>query len=225
MPNMRRRLFTFFCALSLLLSMTACSRPAGARESARPSRPAPRHDFERHIHSLSADAPPAASIASWEALRAAGADAFSSLIDHFDDPAVAADALQQATAEPTTVGQACFDLLQQQIEGRWPKSARDFQVLRPGNAREWLDANRGLTLEELRRVARRQSLARAEEALAADPSNETLHRTVRFLKGRDRLLKTAAPFLPKALAFDALSGIRLVFLENGVLSVMSPPPF
>ncbi|HEV2293057.1 MAG TPA: hypothetical protein VGR35_04325 [Tepidisphaeraceae bacterium] len=193
MPQMRYRHWRTLTLVVLSLAVgSACNHPIDRASSDPPSStPADaRHDYERHIRRLSAKARPADSTASWRALKAAGTDAFPALIAHFRDRAIAAESLQGATLNPSTVGDACFDLIQMQIEGAWPKSLEDFHVLTPENTREWLAAHAGLTLDEMRRVASERAVARAEAALAAEPSKRSLQKAVAYLKERNRELAT-----------------------------------
>jgi hypothetical protein len=179
--------------MTMILSLwaTSCERATSVAAAGKqpPAVHEPIGEFERYIQDLSAGKPPAASHAAWEALSAAGAEAFPALIAHFGDRAVAADNVQQATAEPIRVGDACFAILQVQIEGAWPVSIRDFQVLTPHNAASWLAAHRGLTLADLRIAATQESLAQAEAALAKDPPSRVNRGAVKFLTERERALR------------------------------------
>jgi hypothetical protein len=167
------------CALTLMVDL-GCGSSDSAHTGGAPERPDPAPLSDTAIGRLSAGTPAAESAAAWNALQAAGINAFPMLIANFDNRAIAADEFQQATSEPTTVGDACFDLLQQKVEGRWPKSVRDYRVLSPENAGDWLAMRRGKSLDELRRDARYEAVQKAETALAADPPNESVQRGPRM---------------------------------------------
>jgi len=187
----RHHPLTLAVAVVLLAWGAACDRPID-RTSSNPPSSSPAdapQDYDRHVRSLSAATPPAKARASHGALYAAGMDAFPTLLAHLDDKAVAAFELAGARAEPITVGEVCFELVQLQIEGAWPKAFRDFHVLTPDNTRQWLAAHSGLTLEELRRAATKQAVAQTEAALAANPSNGYLQKAVPYLKKRNRELE------------------------------------
>ena len=171
----------------------ACSQRSAQMSSAtQPVVVKPQHDFEPLIRKLAAHDLEIDGRNAHESLVAAGADAFPALIFHFSDRDEASSQFQQQTQNVTTVGEACFAIVQMQIEGRSPKDSRQFQVLTPENTREWLAAHRGFTLEELRKAASRESIAKAEAALAANPSDKFLKKEVRYLKehaqemGRER---------------------------------------
>jgi hypothetical protein len=154
-------------------------------ENPSPAPTSPSVDYARTVRDLSADSSSETNRIAWDTLMAAGAEAFPALLNHLKDTRAAGPAFQQQREEKTTVGDACFDLLQQQIEGRWPKSVRQFQVLSPENRRQWLDAHRGLDLHELRLAASRESIQKVGAALAKDPSNEFLQHAAKYLKGRN----------------------------------------
>lgn len=140
---------------------------------------------EEHVRNLSREASPAATRTSLAALKSAEVDAFPALLDHLNDDTIAADSLTEATREPTTLGRACFSLLREHIEGSWPKSVRGFHVLSPGNARAWLEARRGVTLQEMRSAARKEAIAAAEAELAADPRDVWVQRSLHYLRDSD----------------------------------------
>lgn len=113
-------------------------------------------------------------------LDGGGVSVFPSLIAHFPDtqPAefaffarevvdVAADG--STTVHVPTVGEACFSILQGQVEGNWPKGYRSYYVLTPDNAKTWLGAHSGMTLAQFRVAAAEESLRRAEADAKADP--------------------------------------------------------
>jgi hypothetical protein len=158
-------------------------------------------DYERHVKNLAAGTPEKDIEASLRALRAAGAAAFPTLIAHFTDKTLAEPKFfQREMVEIVNdrivgfyapkVGDACFDILQGQIEGNWPKLYRVHYVLSPTNAKQWLDAHKGLTIPQLQRASREESLRNAEAALAKDPSAKYLQDEIAFLKKEIEALKT-----------------------------------
>ncbi len=109
------------------------------------------------------------------ALRAAGVDAFPTLIQHLDDKRRSSPILWGATLSKGTIGEACLDIVRMEIEGVWPKAFREFHVLSQKNAREWLREHSDQSLEQLRCAAQEESLQRAQVQL------DILQETVRFI--------------------------------------------
>ena len=149
--------------------------------------------YEEHVRNLAQGTPKEAVEASLRALRAAGTAAFPILTANFTNeaPAVAEFFARDAftrlpdgsiTPYAPSLGAVCFDLLQGQIEGNWPKGFRQYYVLSPSNAKSWLDAHKGLTLAQLRRISREESLRRAETDLAKRPASDLLKKAVAFLR-------------------------------------------
>jgi hypothetical protein len=152
-----------------------------------------QQNYDQDIQNLAKGSPKETIKASLQALEAAGTAAF---------PALLANLTNQAPAEPDlspgdiftrrpdgslgpyepTLGAVCFDLIQGQIEGNWPKGFRYYYVLSSANVKSWLDSHKGLTLMQLRRVSREEALRRAEADLARDPSKELLQLTVTYLR-------------------------------------------
>jgi len=151
-----------------------------------------KDDYERNVKNLAAGTPDGEIMASLHALEAAGLAAFPILIAHFSDrDAAEPGRFQRAIIEIApdgskrphlpTIGEVCFDILQMQIEGSWPKGFREYHVLTPGNTKQWLDARPGFTLAQLRRASLEESLRRAEADLAKNRSDDLLKKTVTFL--------------------------------------------
>ena len=149
--------------------------------------------FERCIRNLAQGTAPETIKASLNTLDAAGTDAFPALLAHLNDPARAEPEFFQREIvdrmpsgewrlHPPAIGEVCFDMIQGQIEGNWPKDFRDFYTLEESNVRQWLAAHRGLNLEQLRAAAQRESLSRAQAELAKHPSNERLRKIVDFIQ-------------------------------------------
>jgi hypothetical protein len=150
-------------------------------------------DYEPHIKNLAAGSPEKDIKASLRTLEAAGIAAFPTLIAHFSSREPAEPRFfQRQVAERApdgtfrmhrpTIGEVCFDIVQGQIEGNWPKGFRQYYVLTPINTKEWLDAHSGLKLAQLRRSSLTESLRRAEADLAKDQSAEFFKTAVAFLR-------------------------------------------
>ncbi len=136
--------------------------------------------YEECIQRLKAGTPHEQIVQALDTLNAAGTDAFPSLIAHFSDTTHTEDAFfareivdiaPDGTIRPhiPTVGEACFGVFQGQIEGNWPKGYRQYYVLTPENAQQWLDAHPRMTLAQLRVAAAEESLRLAEIDAAKDP--------------------------------------------------------
>src|SRR5262245_25790395 len=130
-------------------------------------------DYEQHIRHFASNTPPAKVEAALRTLREAGTNSFPALLEHLKDNALAEPRFftravgklgPDGTFLPATptIGDACFDLLQDQIEGTWPKGFRDYYVLTPETVGDWLARHSGLSLQQLRVEAAQQSLSRAE---------------------------------------------------------------
>lgn len=150
-------------------------------------------DYELQIRHLASNTPPNTVRAALQVLREAGTNAFPSLLANLDDTTPAERTTFQRAevrrgrdgkveiAVPT-IGDACFNLLQGQIEGEWPKGYRGYYVLSPKTARDWLAHRRGLTLQQLRIEAAQESLKRAE-ADSSKPGASDFHKqTLEFLR-------------------------------------------
>ena len=100
-------------------------------------------------------------------LETAGTKAFPALLAHLNDASPASRAFQRAVQDvygkvsTPTIGEACFDLIQHQIEGNWPKGFREYYVLSPTNIVSWWYARKEKSLKDLRIEAAMASLTRA----------------------------------------------------------------
>jgi hypothetical protein len=153
-------------------------------------------NYDQYIKNFSAGTPDEKIKSSLKALDEAGMDAFPSLISaltniepaepnffQLEEMAILPDG--SSKLHSPTIGEACFGILQGQIEGNWPKGFREFYVLTPDNAKAWLEARKGQTLPELRAAASAEALRRSEKQLAEHPDDEFLRNsTVPFLKER-----------------------------------------
>jgi hypothetical protein len=149
--------------------------------------------YDATIRDLAAERGDAKNTAAWNGLTAAGSIAFPYLIRHFGDPELAGHIFQGDTiAMKKTVGDACFELIQMQVEGRLPKTWRKYYVLTPQNTAQWLAAHRQSSLEELRIAASRDQLACVQSVLAADPGNGSMQRKAEYFRKRYQRLSTGS---------------------------------
>ena len=157
-------------------------------------------DYELHVKHLAAGTPEKDIKAALRAFDTAGTAAFATLIAHFSDTAPAEPRFfQRETVDivdgrivglhAPQIGEVCFDILQSQIEGNWPKAYRVHYVLSRDNAKQWLAEHKELTIPQLQRLSREESLRRAEAALAKDPSAEYLKGDIAFLRKKIEALK------------------------------------
>ncbi len=140
--------------------------------------------FEKVIQSLAEGTPSAETNAAIELIGSSGVEAFDTLVAHLEDrtPAsynhfaramITVDKDGNHRAYEPTIGDACFDLLQGQIEGNWAKGCRDYYVLTHANIRDWLAARNGKTLHELRLECARLSLEAARREHESEPREIT----------------------------------------------------
>jgi hypothetical protein len=113
-------------------------------------------------------------------LEDARTKAFPVLIAHRDDKRRAASWFQEDREGEPTVGDVCFDIIQREVEGVWPKAYRDYHFLTRESLPAWWKARERNPLHELRLEAARSSLERARKAYEKDKSNWT-QETVKFL--------------------------------------------
>lgn len=146
-------------------------------------------DFSGYVRQLAAGMPERDAVRAIRALTDAGLRAFPTLLAHLNDREPIQPSLNNRDVSGApTVGQLCFDILQTQIEDNWPKGFRQFYILTPGNAKQWLDDHKTLSLRQLQLTSREESLRRAEADLAAHPSDLTT-KAVTFLREEVAKLK------------------------------------
>src|SRR6478672_11259254 len=86
-------------------------------------------DFAGYVVQLAATNPEREAVRAERALIEAGRKAFPTILAHLDDSAPLQPRLANRAVRGTpTVGGRCFDLLQVQIEGNWPKGFRQFYI-------------------------------------------------------------------------------------------------
>jgi hypothetical protein len=146
-------------------------------------------EFSGYIQQLAAGTPDEDAARAMRALDEAGVRAFPALLAHLENRSLINASLNMRDVIGTpTVGELCFDILQTRIEDNWPKGFREFYILTPANAKQWLDEHKALSLPQLQLASREESLRRAEAELAARPSDLTT-KAVAFLRGEIAKLK------------------------------------
>lgn len=140
-----------------------------ASNSIRPQTPHTEASFEAAIASLAETSDAQRVSRAIVTLKSAGTKAFPALLEHLNDTTTASEAFQHEVQDihgnvsSPTIGEACFDLIQHQIEGNWPKGFRQYYVLSPTNVVSWWQARKEKSLKELRIEAARTSLTRARQ--------------------------------------------------------------
>jgi hypothetical protein len=155
--------------------------------------------YETAIASLSENTDAAQVAGAIKALESAGTKAFPALLAHLNDTARASVVFQAAVMEVDangsvlglhhpTIGEACFALIQNQIEGNWPKGYREYYVLSPKNVVSWWQARKAKPLKELQLETAQASLTQARQRRGKSGYSRE---AVRFLEGHLRELKVA----------------------------------
>ena len=155
--------------------------------------------YETAIASLSENSDAAQVAGAIAALESAGTKAFPALLAHLNDRARASVVFQRAKMEfdtkgnvmgvhHPTIGEACFDLIQNQVEGNWPKGYRQYYVLSPKNVVSWWQARKAKTLKELQLETAQASLTQARQRRGKSGYSRE---AVRFLERHLRELKAA----------------------------------
>ena len=130
--------------------------------------------YESAIASLSENSDPAQVARAIAVLESAGTKAFPALLAHLNDTARASvvfqnkaivrfDASGNVIGHHPTIAEVCFDLIQGQVEGNWPKGYREFYVLSPKNVVSWWQPRKTKSLKELQLEAAQKSLTRARQ--------------------------------------------------------------
>ena len=141
-----------------------------------------QNQYEAAISKLKLGTPATETDAAVKLLESGGIGAFDALVAHLDDETNASDLLMgdvgyidAAPAEPfhVSIGYACFDILQFQIEGCWPKSYRQYYVLTDENIRGWLSNRKTKTLGQLRIECAERSLEVAERTNRENPTEHS----------------------------------------------------
>jgi len=149
---------------TFILSIAVCLI---ASSSICPQTPQKDGAYEAAIASLAESSDAQRVSKAIATLETAGTKAFPALLAHLNDATTASKAFQRAVQDiygkvtSPTIGQACFDLIQGQIEGNWPKGLRQYYALSPTNIVSWWYARKEKSLKDLRIEAAMVSLTRA----------------------------------------------------------------
>jgi len=151
---MRQRTFI----LSLAVCFIACV-------SIRPQTPQTDESYEAAIAALASNSDAQRVAKAIATLERAGTKAFPALLAHLNDTTTAFEVFQREVQDGNvpspTMGDACFDLVQGQIEGNWPKGLRQYYVLSRTNIVSWWYARKEKPLKDLRIEAALTSLSMA----------------------------------------------------------------
>jgi hypothetical protein len=154
--DMRQRTFI----LSLAVCLIACG-------SIRSQTPQTDESYEAAITAIAANSGAQRVAKAIATLERAGTKAFPALLAHLNDTTTAFEVFQHEVQDvygnvpSPTMGDACFDLVQGQIEGNWPKGLRQYYVLSRTNIVSWWYARKEKSLKDLRIEAALTSLTMA----------------------------------------------------------------
>ena len=137
---------------------------------------------EAAVQMFAAGTPDRDTVAAIQFVESAGVEAFPALLNHLGDKTEAAQRhfMQESVMRDKdgnwgpfvpTISSACFNIIQNQVEGCWPKLYRQSQVLNRSNVRDWLGQREGRTLGELRIECATLSLEKAKEMQKGDSSD------------------------------------------------------
>ena len=165
--------------ISLLLTVFSACRNTDTRLSSTDVS-AVTSEYERAIQGLEKGKDRQTVKTAIQVLSDAKTRAFPDLIKHLSDKTPAsveyfgARAVQcapQITPCPPyqpTIGEACFVIIQSEVEGNWPKGYQSYYTLTAGNVGEWWESRRTMSLKDLQLDAATTSLERARDKGDAD---------------------------------------------------------
>ena len=162
--QLQRYAATLMRPRTFILSIAVCLI---ASSSIRPQTPQTDGSYEAAIASLAKSSDAQRVSKAIATLERAGTKAFPALLAHLSDTTTASEAFQHEVQDvygnvpPPTIGEACFNLIQHQIEGNWPKGLRQYYALSPTNIVSWWYARKEKSLKDLRIEAAMASLTRA----------------------------------------------------------------
>jgi hypothetical protein len=136
--------------------------------------------YERAVASLAADNGVETAQSGFETLALAETKAFPVLIAHVHDSTRAAFSLQGDRIGDPTVGSVCFQILQTEVEGEFPKSLLDYHILTSAYVRQWWEQHKTKSLPEIRLESAQMSLDMAKKDYAKDKLKSTEY-AVKFL--------------------------------------------
>ncbi|HEY0765414.1 MAG TPA: hypothetical protein VGD61_23755 [Pyrinomonadaceae bacterium] len=162
----------------LLTVFSACRNSDTRLSSSNVSAIAP--EYERAIQDLTEGKDPQTVKTAILVLSDAKTQAFPALIKHLSDKTPASVehfSLRAILCAPEstpcppwqpTIGEACFEILQSEVEGNWPKAFRSHYILTADNVGEWWESRRTMSLKDLQLDAATTSLERAKRNGDAD---------------------------------------------------------
>ncbi len=168
-----------FSVIPLLLTVFSACRNTDARlSSTNVSAITPEH--ERAIQDLAEGKDPQTVKTAVQLLSDAKTQAFPALIKHLSDKTPASVKYfglrdKQCVPQTTpcspwqpTIGEACFEIIQSEVEGNWPKAYRSHYILTAENVGEWWESRKTMSLKDLQLDAATTSLERARHQGDAD---------------------------------------------------------
>ena len=165
--------------IPLLLTVFSACRITDARLSSREVS-AITAEYERAIQDLAEGKDLQTVKTAIQGLSDAKTQAFPALIKYLSDKRPASveyfglrdiQCAPQTTPCPPwqpTIGEACFEIIQSEVEGNWPKAYRSHYTLTARNVREWWESRRSMSLKDLQLDAATTSLDRARHNGDAD---------------------------------------------------------
>ena len=142
--------------------------------------PAITSEYERAIQDLAKGKDRQTVKTAVQVLSDAKTRAFPALINHLSDKTPASveffggravQCAPQTTPCPPwqpTIGEACFGIIQSEVEGNWPKAYREHYTLTAENVGKWWESRRTMSLKDLQLHAATTSLERARHKGDAD---------------------------------------------------------
>lgn len=136
-------------------------------------------------------------------IREAGVEAYPALLAHLEDKRLVVEnwfVSEKMSSDASghfpraTVGGACFKILHQEIEGYWPLSYERFYAVRRDNVKQWVEAHKGQTLDQMSESALMESLRWAEAELALHPDDTDVKGAVEYLRERKEMLRRREVF-------------------------------
>ena len=185
-------LIAFSFIILLLAVFSACRNTDPGLSSRDVSAITP--EYELAIQDLAEGTDPERVKTAILVLSDAKTQAFPALIKHLGDKTPASveyfglrDLLCGPQTTPCaawqpTIGEGCFEIIQSEVEGNWPKAYRSHYILTVGNVREWWESRRTMSLKDLQLDAATTALERARQKGDAN--------AIRFLQGHLKDVQT-----------------------------------
>jgi hypothetical protein len=165
--------------IPILLTVFSACRNTDARLSSKEVS-AITPEYERAIQDLTEGKDAQTVQTAIRVLSDAKTQAFPALIKHLNDKTPAsveffgargllcAPQTTPCPPWPPIIGEACFEIIQSEVEGNWPKAYRSHYTLTAGNVGEWWESRRTMSLKDLQLDAATSSLERARHKGDAD---------------------------------------------------------